>query len=80
MAKKGTGNRKISDERIKKLEVIGFVWVGKKVGKRVVVEWDLRFEELKAYKDKHGHCNVPNKYPANPVSCVGYWLACHIVG
>ena len=41
--------------------------------------WEARYKQLVAYKDKHGHCNVPRKYPENPVSCVGYWLACHVI-
>ena len=71
-AKKGTVRNKISDEQIKKLDDIGFVW------NLDVDKWDLRFEELKAYKATHGHCNVPCRYQKNPVSCVG-WVVGQLV-
>ena len=28
--------------------------------------WKNNFEELRKYKIKHGHCDVPQKYPSNP--------------
>ena len=31
--------------------------------------WRLRFEELKEYKRKHGHCNVPRSHRK-----LGYWV------
>ena len=31
--------------------------------------WKLRFEELKEYKRKHGHCNVRRSYPQ-----LGHWV------
>ena len=34
--------------------------------------WDIRFGELKAFKLKYGHCNVPQKYPAN--KSLGIWV------
>ncbi len=34
--------------------------------------WDIRFKELTAFKQKHGHCNVPQKYPAN--KSLGIWV------
>lgn len=34
--------------------------------------WDIRFKELKAFKLKHGHCNVPQKYPPN--KSLGIWV------
>lgn len=40
-------------ERIKLLEDIGVVWNQKDA------EWDKGFEEIKAYKAKHNHFNVP---------------------
>ena len=27
------------------------------------IRWDQRLKELKAFRDQHGHCNVPSKYP-----------------
>lgn len=34
--------------------------------------WDIRFKELTAFKLKHGHCNVPQKYPPN--KSLGIWV------
>ena len=35
--------------------------------------WEERVEQLKAYKQVEGHCNVPQKYEANPQ--LGLWVA-----
>ena len=43
----------LSDNRIKLLEDIGFMW------SVYDTKWDANFEKLKAYKAKNGHCNVP---------------------
>eukprot|EP00980_Cylindrotheca_fusiformis_P009653 scaffold2134_cov93-Cylindrotheca_fusiformis.AAC.15 len=29
-------------------------------------QWDLKFDELKNFREKEGHCNVPHTYPENP--------------
>jgi hypothetical protein len=34
--------------------------------------WDIRFKELAAFKQKHGHCNVPQKYEEN--KSLGIWV------
>src|SRR5689334_8758452 len=34
--------------------------------------WDLRFEELRAYRREHGHCQVPSRSKKNP--SLGYWV------
>ena len=44
---------KLSKERIDALEEIRFEWDAQEVA------WRLQFEELKAYKQEHKHCNVP---------------------
>ena len=44
----------MTEERIARLEEIGFEW---SVGWSS--QWDSRYEELKAYKEKHGTCHVP---------------------
>ena len=28
--------------------------------------WEKNLAELRKFKEKHGHCNVPQKYPSNP--------------
>ena len=57
----------VTEERIALLESIGFEWV-----LRTVTEWEVRFEELKDYQSKHGHCNVPQKWNENPQ--LGRWV------
>mmetsp|Transcript_19020 Transcript_19020/g.55214 ORF Transcript_19020/g.55214 Transcript_19020/m.55214 type:complete len:208 (-) Transcript_19020:101-724(-) len=34
--------------------------------------WSIRFEELKTFKEKHGDCLVPQRYPPNPQ--LGTWV------
>eukprot|EP01052_Picozoa_sp_SAG31_P046160 SAG31_NODE_8714_length_1400_cov_2.177556_2_plen_194_part_01 len=36
-------------------------------------QWQARFEQLQAYKDKHGDCNVPFGWAANPA--LGTWVS-----
>jgi len=52
----------MTDERVQKLELIGFQWynIGEmsQRGKSYEVIWNVMFHELEAYKVKHGHCNV----------------------
>ena len=45
--------------RIKKLDKIGFVW--STYGPSV--SWETRYEQLKVYRNEHGHCNVPQRDP-----------------
>jgi transposase-like protein len=51
--KKGCIN--ITEERIQKLQDIGFEWFLPQC-----TPWDERFEELKAFQKEHGHCRVIN--------------------
>ncbi|GFH61945.1 hypothetical protein CTEN210_18421 [Chaetoceros tenuissimus] len=57
----------MTEERLEKLEDIGFTWTP------LQNNWDERFEELKQYKDQHGHCNVPHKYEPN--KALGTWVS-----
>jgi hypothetical protein len=45
----------MKEERIVALNDIGFEW------SVPGVDWDGRFEELKAFQKEHGHCRVPGK-------------------
>ncbi|KAL7525633.1 hypothetical protein ACHAXR_001088, partial [Thalassiosira sp. AJA248-18] len=61
MRKKG----KLSDDRIECLDSIGFSWVRRQ-------SWDQQFKELEEFKQRSGHCNVPQKFSANPQ--LGDWV------
>eukprot|EP00985_Skeletonema_marinoi_P012441 scaffold6003_cov126-Skeletonema_marinoi.AAC.1 len=60
----------MTNERIRELEAIGFVWVLQAKGPQV--KWEERFAELKAFEKEHGHTNVPSVYPTNPQ--LGNWV------
>ena len=51
---------KLPQEKIRKLETIGFAWDGRES------LWQRFYEALLAYKKSEGHCNVPRRYPKNP--------------
>lgn len=65
--KKVQNNEKssLTAEHIQKLEEIGFVW-------RLTCDWDVRFQELKEYREGKGHCLVPRNYPKNQP--LAYWV------
>mmetsp|Transcript_27505 Transcript_27505/g.38713 ORF Transcript_27505/g.38713 Transcript_27505/m.38713 type:complete len:212 (+) Transcript_27505:200-835(+) len=46
---------KISSERVKKLDVIGFKWQRN-------TAWDDMFDNLRSFYQEHGHCLVPNNH------------------
>jgi Helicase associated domain len=41
------------------LDAIGFVWNSHQVA------WEEKYYELQEFAQRHGHCNVPTKYPPN---------------
>jgi hypothetical protein len=49
----------LSEDRISKLEDLGFEW------DPIKEDWDLKYSELEAYKDKNGDCRVPAVYKPN---------------
>ena len=61
-------NSKLSQDRIERLEEIGFQW-------QSGVDHDKTFEkrcrELTSFKEEFGHCNVPVRYSGNP--SLGRW-------
>lgn len=59
---------RLSDDRIAKLDAIGFVWEGTKyqIGEDgMSVAWKSRFDELLRYKQAHGNCDVPYDWEEN---------------
>ena len=49
----------LSEDRISKLADLGFEW------DLIKEDWDLKYSELEAYKDKNGDCRVPAVYKPN---------------
>jgi len=70
-----SGNKQKSkgmgEERRKKLESIGFIWVSKFASKKQTV-WDEMFEQLKLFKPKCAHQNISIPYADNPK--LGRWV------
>ena len=61
----------MSDDRIRKLESIGFRWIseGALSTEELNDLWRERFQELKKYEKTRGNCNVPQKY-----GVLGIWV------
>ena len=52
----------MTDERIAALEKIGFSFAEyQPIPRGKQMSWDERIKQLQAWKDKHGHCNVPRE-------------------
>lgn len=61
-------NKKISDEKIKLLDDIGFVL------NVVEYEWERKYNALVNYKDKHGTTKVPKPYEIDGIK-LGFWVS-----
>ena len=61
----------LSTDKIEALEAIGFTWQMKKPNSPV--PWIERYEELKQFRLKKGHCERPIKYNNNP--SLGMWVS-----
>jgi hypothetical protein len=55
---------KLTTDKIKNLESIGFVWSANEAG-AFKMRWEQRLEELKQYKASHGTCAVPYRWAKN---------------
>ena len=61
---------KMSEEKRKMLDSIGFVWKFQEA--QYAFHWEVRFQQLVEYKRVHRDCNVPQRYKANPQ--LGSWV------
>ena len=50
----------LPSDRIRELDALGFAWQSENLC------WEGHFAELTAFKQRHGHCRVPQVYAANP--------------
>lgn len=67
---------KLSEEKVKNLQELGFDFELKappRKRKRGKTKWELRFDELVEFKEKHGHLNIPPVYGPNP--SLGPWIS-----
>jgi hypothetical protein len=58
---------RLSQERIALLQKLNFDWTGGKV------TWEMRFAELKAFKERFGHTRVSVRWAENPL--LGRWAS-----
>ena len=58
-------NGTLAEEIVRRLDVLGFCWAPWKT-------WEQHIDDLKSFRETHGHCNVPKQYPANPAP--GSWV------
>ena len=58
----------LQPERQRRLDALGFDWRSDSHKE----EWATRFEQLKAYKQRFGHCRIPVKWPEDPQ--LGVWV------
>jgi len=49
---------RLTDDRIRRLTDLGFVW-------SLRDDWQQHYDELKAFKERYGHCNVPARFAEN---------------
>ncbi|MBT8460602.1 MAG: Helicase associated domain protein [Boseongicola sp.] len=59
----------LSTDRLKCLNALGFDWDPRST------LWELRYEELVRYKEVHGDCDVPAKWPEN--TQLATWVGAH---
>ena len=58
---------KLTPERERRLEGLGFAWSTSKDER-----WEEMFRQLREFKKEHGHCRVPFRYKKNPQ--LGMWV------
>jgi hypothetical protein len=61
----------LTPERVDLLNFLGFTWT---IRSRDALgeSWNQRFQELRQFKQEHGHCLVPSRYDKNPE--LGIWV------
>ena len=66
-------NPRLTEDRLKRLESIGFEWRVKHKMKRYYdKQWECMFRKLMEFKQSNGHCMVPKRFP--PDMKLGTWV------
>jgi len=66
----GSERTSLTERKIELLESIDFIWAQNHKGE---IGWERRFQEIRKFKRKHGHCNVPTKSAEN--RALGRWVS-----
>jgi hypothetical protein len=61
----------LESDRIEKLDNLGFSWYARQDMSDHI--WNLKYQELIAYKEEFGDCNVPSRYAGKPA--LGRWVS-----
>jgi len=70
-AKKKGSKTNITNERIKALEEVGFVWSFEGYFKDGALQ---DFQSLQDFKEKNGHCDVRVRPKQHPTGSLGRWV------
>ena len=74
-AKRKGNKTNITEERIKALEEIGFVWSLRDTSKMAPRKsWDAHYQSLVDFKEKNGHCDVRVRSKQHPTGSLGRWV------
>lgn len=74
-ARKKGQKSNITDDRIKTLEEVGFVWSLRDTSKMAPRKsWDAHYESLVEFKEKNGHCDVRVRSKQHPTGSLGRWV------
>jgi len=66
-------NPRLTEDRLRRLESVGFEWKVKNKMKRYYdKQWDQMFQRLLQFKEANGHCRVPKRYQAD--TKLGTWV------
>ena len=67
LQREGHRHGRLNPERTRRLEALGFCW------DRLAALWDTRYRELAAFRQRYGHCQVPQDWRENP--SLGAWVS-----
>lgn len=65
------GVSKMTERQLMSLREIGFLWRVEQGNQEI---WMEKYEELKEFISKHGHCSVPNKRKKNSNDSLFHWV------
>ena len=74
-AKKKGNKTNITEDRIKSLEEVGFVWSLRDTSKMAPRKsWDDHYQSLVEFKENNGHCDIRVRSKKHPTGSLGRWV------